>query len=175
MNTVLIIALAFAGCFRGGVPKGFAQSQCAPTEDSPPMRQYDASERGPNYHNLEEEEHGLRGDERFRSLSPQMQQRLLWRLHRFNCLPPEQRQRILRSISDIPTPTPAQVEKARELIRKMKQLPPERRRMVITAIRDLHAFPREQRERVINSDQFRDMYSQGERDIIRETFQSQLA
>jgi len=47
--------------------------------------------------------------------------------------------------------------------------------MVITAIRDLHAFPREQRERVINSDQFRDMYSQGERDIIRETFQSQLA
>ena len=141
-----------------------------PPQNPPSVAWYDTAERASSCGDLKKEEHALQRDKNFRSLSPQMRQRLLWQVHRFNCLPPEKRERILSSITDVPGPTPAQREKARELLGKMKRLPVERRRMVMEAIRDLHTLPRAQRERVINSDQFRGMYTQGERNIICDTF-----
>ena len=164
-----LLVLVFSG-FRGGVPDGFARSQNMPTQDSPSVAWYDTAERTPGCRDLKKEEHALQREESFRRLSPQIQQRLLWQVHRFNCLPPEKRGRILSSIADVLGPTPAQREKARGLLRKMKQLPAERQRVVIEAIRDLHTLPRAQREGVINSDQFREMYSQGEHDIICDAF-----
>jgi hypothetical protein len=39
--------------------------------------------------------------------------------------------------------------------------------MVTTAVRDLSAMPPEQRDRIINSDRFKGMFSPQERDIMR--------
>jgi hypothetical protein len=49
----------------------------------------------------------------------------------------------------------------------MRQLPPDRQRMVTTAVRDLRAMPPDQRESVINSDRFKGMFSDQERDMMR--------
>ena len=49
----------------------------------------------------------------------------------------------------------------------MRQLPPERKRMVTTAVRDLASMPPDQREKVINSDRFKGMFSDQERDMMR--------
>jgi hypothetical protein len=47
--------------------------------------------------------------------------------------------------------------------------------MVITAVRDLRAMPPDQRERVISSDRFKGMFSDQERDMMREATRLPLA
>ena len=63
--------------------------------------------------------------------------------------------------------TPNQKQQARQVFGQMQQLPSDRRRMVSTAVRDLRAMPPPQREQVINSDRFKNMFSPQERDIMR--------
>ena len=55
----------------------------------------------------------------------------------------------------------------KEQVRQMQQLPPGRRRMVTTAARDLAAMPPQQREQVINSERFKRMFSDQEREMLR--------
>ncbi len=54
-----------------------------------------------------------------------------------------------------------------EQVRRIQQLPPDRRRMVRAAARDLSAMPEEQREQVINSERFKGMFSDQEREMLR--------
>jgi hypothetical protein len=63
--------------------------------------------------------------------------------------------------------TPEQKEQARQVFNQIKQLPPNRQRMVNTAIHDLRAMPPEQREQIINSDRFKGMFSDQEREMMR--------
>jgi hypothetical protein len=63
--------------------------------------------------------------------------------------------------------TPGQKQQALQIFGQMRQLPPDRQRMVRTAVRDLAAMPPDQRERVIDSDRFKGMFSDQERGIIR--------
>jgi hypothetical protein len=71
--------------------------------------------------------------------------------------------------------TPGQKEQAREVHGRMQELPAERRRMVTTAVRDLSAMPQEQRDRIIDSDRFKGMFSPQERDIMRKAARLPLA
>src|SRR5262249_34859371 len=64
--------------------------------------------------------------------------------------------------------TPQQKQQALEYRSQMRQLPPDRQRMVKTAVRDLRAMTPDQRERVINSDRFKGMFSDKEREMMRE-------
>lgn len=63
--------------------------------------------------------------------------------------------------------TPEQKQQARQIFGQFRQLPPDRQRMVKTAVEDLRAMPPDQRERVINSDRFRGMFSDQEREMMR--------
>lgn len=63
--------------------------------------------------------------------------------------------------------TPEQKDQARQVFGQMRQLPPDRRRMVTSAIRDLRAMPPAQRDQIIDSDRFKGMFSDQERDIVR--------
>ena len=63
--------------------------------------------------------------------------------------------------------TPQQKQEARQIFGQIRQLPPNRQRQVTTAIHDLRAMPPDQRERVINSDRFKSMFSDQERDMMR--------
>jgi hypothetical protein len=57
----------------------------------------------------------------------------------------------------------------------MQALPPDRQRMMKTAIGDLRAMPPDQREKVLDSPRFQSMFSDQERNMLRETTKLPLA
>lgn len=114
-----------------------------------------------------EQERALQNDPGFRHLSPPQQQRLRQRLQHFSSLPPQRQLQVLNRMETWEHLTPEQKQQARQTFAQMRQLPPDRQRMVRTAVRDLASMPPAQRERVIDSDRFKGMFSDQERDIIR--------
>jgi Protein of unknown function (DUF3106) len=122
-----------------------------------------------------EQERALENDPAFRRLPPERQQQLRQRLERFSNLPPQQQLRVLNRMETWEHLTPEQKQQARQIFGQMRQLPPDRQRMVRTAVRDLAAMPPDQRERVINSDRFKSMFSDQERDMMREASKLPLA
>lgn len=115
----------------------------------------------------EEREHALQNDPAFRRLPPARQEIYRQRLERFSNLPPQQQLRVLNRMETWEHLTPEQKQEARQLYGQFRQLPPDRQRMVKTAVEDLRAMPPEQREQVINSDRFKGMFSDQERDLMR--------
>jgi hypothetical protein len=123
----------------------------------------------------DEQERALQSDPEFRSLPPARQQRLIQRLQHFSSLPPQEQLRRLNRMDTWEHLTPEQKQEAREVFGQMRQLPPDRQGMVRTAVRDLRAMPPDQREKVINSDRFKSMFSDQERGIMREVTRLPLA
>jgi hypothetical protein len=115
-----------------------------------------------------EQERALQNDPAFRHLPPERQQQLRQRLEHFSNLPPQQQLRMLNRMETWEHLTPQQKQQARQIFGQMRLLPPDRQRMVRTAVRDLAAMPPDQRERVINSDRFKGMFSDQERNLMRE-------
>lgn len=116
---------------------------------------------------LNEQQRALQNDPQFRHLSPQQQQQLEQRLQHFSNLPPQQQQRMLNRMETWEHLTPEQKDQARQVFGQMRQLPPDRRRMVTSAIHDLRTMPPAQRDQIIDSDRFKGMFSDQERDIVR--------
>lgn len=114
-----------------------------------------------------EQERELQNDPGFRRLPPQQQQQLRQRLQHFSNLPPQQQLRMLNRMETWEHLTPEQKQQARQVFGQIRQLPPDRQRMVNTAIHDLRSMPSDQRERVINSDRFKGIFSDQERDMMR--------
>ena len=158
--------LAHAGVFRA--PQ---QKHSAP----PPQRQFAARPHGHagdwlrRYKDLPpaEQERELQSDPAFRRLPPERQQRLRQRLQHFSSLPPQQQLRMLNRMETWEHLTPEQKQQARQIFGQMRQLPLDRRRMVMTAMRDLRGMPPDQREAVIDSDRFKGMFSDQEREMMR--------
>jgi len=71
--------------------------------------------------------------------------------------------------------TPEQKQQARQIFGQMQQLSPDRRRMVHKAIDDLRAMPHDQREQIIDSDRFKAMFNDQERDLMRSATRLPLA
>ena len=122
-----------------------------------------------------EQERELQNDPAFRRLSPEKQQQLRQRLQHFSSLPPQQQLRVLNRMETWEHLTPEQKQQARQIFGQIRELPPPRQRAVNTAIHDLRAMPPEQRERVINSERFKGMFSDQERDMMREATRLPLA
>ncbi len=97
------------------------------------------------------------------------------RLNNFNSLPPDEQQRRLNRIETWEHLTPQQKSQARQLASQWQQLPQPRKQMMKTAIGDLRAMPPDQRERVLESDRFKGMFSEQERNMLRETTKLPLA
>jgi Protein of unknown function (DUF3106) len=123
----------------------------------------------------EEQERALQNDPNFRRLSPQQQQHRLEQLREFSSLPPAQQLRILNRMETWEHLTPEQKQEARQVFGQMRQLPPDRRRLVHKAIDDLRGMPPDQREQIINSDRFKGMFSDHERDVMRDATRLPLA
>ncbi len=122
-----------------------------------------------------EQQKALQSDPQFRKLPPQQQERLQNRLQRFNNLPPQQQQRILNRAKTFNSLSPQQQAQVRQLNSQWKQLPAERQQMMKTAIGDLRAMPPDQREKVLDSPRFQGMFSDQERNMLRETAKLPLA
>jgi Protein of unknown function (DUF3106) len=122
-----------------------------------------------------EQQKALQNDPQFRKLPPQQQQRLVNRLNNFNSLSPQAQQQRLNRIETWEHLTPQQKSQARQLASQWQQLPAQRKQVMKTAIGDLRAMPPDQRERVLESDRFRGMFSDQERNMLRETTKLPLA
>jgi hypothetical protein len=124
---------------------------------------------------LADQQKALQSDPQFRRLPAQQQQRLENRLQHFNSLPPQEQQRRLNRIETWEHLTPQQKTQARQLASQWQQLPQQRRQMMKTAIGDLRAMPPDQRERVLESERFKNMFSDQERGMLRDTTKLPLA
>jgi len=122
-----------------------------------------------------DQQKALLNDPQFRKLPAPQQERLENRLQHFNSLPPDEQQRRLNRIETWEHLTPQQKAQARQLAGQWKGLPPERRQMMKTAIGDLRAMPPDQRERALESARFKSMFSNQERDMLRQTTKLPLA
>jgi Protein of unknown function (DUF3106) len=116
----------------------------------------------------DEQESALQSDPAFRRLPAERQQRLRERLQHFSTLSPQQQLRVLNRMETWEHLTPAQKQEARELFGQLRALPPDRKQVVTTAIEDLRGMTPEQREQVINSDRYKGMFSDQERDLMRD-------
>ena len=114
-----------------------------------------------------EQERELQNDPAFRRLSQEKQQQLRQRLQHFSSLPPQQQMRMLNRMETWEHLTPEQKERARQIFGQIKALPPARQRAVNTAIHDLRTMPPDQREQVINSERFKGIFSDQEREMMR--------
>jgi hypothetical protein len=122
-----------------------------------------------------EQQRALHSDPGFQHLPPAQQQQLEQRLNHFSNLPPQQQLRMLNRMETWEHLTPEQKQQARQVFNQIKQLPPDRQRAVNTAIHDLRPMSTEQRERVIDSDRFKGMFSDQERGLMRGATQLPLA
>ncbi len=114
----------------------------------------------------EQKQKDLQNDPKFKSLPPERQQQLLNRLQKFNSMTPDQQQKILRRMEVWEHMTPEQHQQARGLMDRMRALPDERRNAVRDQFRILGPMTPDQRQRAMNSDQFRRNFNDDERDLI---------
>src|SRR6201993_2002316 len=115
----------------------------------------------------EEQERALQNDPAFRRLPPMQQERLRQRLQHFSSLSPDEQLRMLNRMETWEHLTREQKQQARQIFSEMRELPPARRYQVRQAIRELRAMPPDQREHEIDSDQYRNRFTDHERDMIR--------
>ena len=103
------------------------------------------------------------------------QYRLLNRLNHFSSLPPWQQERELNRMETWEHLTPNQKMRARQLYQQFRLLPPERRAAVDRALRGMRGLNPEQRDHLINSDQYRRVFSSQERWMLSEAAHLPLA
>jgi molecular chaperone DnaK (HSP70) len=114
-----------------------------------------------------QQEQQLKQDPAFRNLSPEKQNQLLDRLREFNSQPQEKKQQILNRMETFEHLTPEQQETARNLFQRYHNLPEDQRTKVSQAYRRLRGMPPEARNQMMNSEEFRNDYSEEQRDLLR--------
>ncbi len=103
----------------------------------------------------------------FRSLSPDKQNHLLDRLRKFNSQPPEKKAQILNRMETFEHMTPEQQQTARSLYCRYRSLPEDQKAKISQAYRQLRGMPPSAREQLLNSDEFRNNFTDDERDLLR--------
>lgn len=110
----------------------------------------------------------LRENEGFRQLPRGERQRILHRIERLSRLPPEQQRRVLerfRLFGELP---PREQSRARAVYRQWQQIPPPRRRELLDEFDGLRDAEPEDRRKRFESREFKDSFSERERDILKE-------
>ncbi len=114
----------------------------------------------------DQQRQALQNDPDFQKLPPQRQTQLLQRLQHFSSLPAQQQERILSRMETWEHLTGDQKQQAKALFQQIQQLPPPRRRMLSKAVRGMRDLTPQQREDLINSDQYKSMFSDHERELL---------
>ena len=115
----------------------------------------------------EQQKEFMRTNPRFQNLPPRQQENIQRRLEQFNSLPPERREALRERFDLFRQLSPEQQEHARALYGQWRQYPPERRRELMREFRQLlDASPEERRQRM-EGDEFRNRFSDQERETIQ--------
>jgi hypothetical protein len=120
---------------------------------------------------FDQQQKSLESDPDFKKLPPERQERLKQRLQNFNNLPPDQQQRILQRIDKFEHMTPQQRAQARALWDRMRLFPQERRGLVRQQIHAFAAMPPDQRQRAMNTDEYKAQFNSDERDVIQRSLE----
>ncbi len=110
----------------------------------------------------------LENDPKFKKLPPERQAELRERLQKFNSLTPQQRERALQRMRYMATLTPEQRQQVREASQQLQGLPQDRQIMVHKALRHLRQMPPEERQQVLQSNRFRENFSEPEQKILNQ-------
>ena len=111
----------------------------------------------------------------FRHLPPERQEQLKNRLQRFNSLPPDQQNRVLKRMETWEHLPPAKQQEAMGIYDRMKSMPADRRMMMRSAYRNLESMSPQEQQRVMESDRFKSMFSDNERDLLKRSLDLNLA
>lgn len=114
----------------------------------------------------EQKQKALQDDPKFKSLPPEQQERLKSRLDWFNSLSPDRQQKILNRMAMWERMSPEQHQRARALTERLRGLPDERRSAVRKQCRMMGDMSVNDRQKTMNSDQFRKSFNDDERDIV---------
>ena len=114
-----------------------------------------------------DQQKALNNDPEFKKLAPERQQQLRKQLEDFNKLSPEEKDRVIRNMQAFDRLPPDQQRHLREIQGKLRDVPDDRRKMMQTALRSLRQMEPAEREQVLNSDKFKGMFNDNEREIMR--------
>ncbi len=159
-------------------PPSQPAQRSAPTPQSSSGGNYAFHPKGPGPHRGDwlrrymslppnEQEQQLQRDPSFRSLPAEKQNHLLDRLRKFNSQPPEKKAQILNRMETFEHMSPAQQQTARSLFGRYHSLPDDQKTKVSQAYRRLRGMPPSARNDLLNSDEFRNNYTDEERDLLR--------
>ncbi len=154
------------------------RSEASPANAQSSTNSYQFQPKGPGPHrgdwlrkygNLPptEQEQQLKQDPAFRSLSPEKQNQLLDRLRKFNSQPPEKKAQILDRMETYEHMTPEQQASARNLFQQYHSLPEDQKTKVSQAYRRLRGMPPEARNQVLDSEEFRNSFTDEQRALLR--------
>lgn len=115
----------------------------------------------------EQQQQFMRNNPRFLSLPPLQQQRIRERLEQFNSLPPARQQALRERYELFRQLPPEQQNEARALYRQWSQYPPDRRQALLRGFRRLRDAPPGQRQQMMESEEFRNRFSDGEQQTLR--------
>ena len=108
----------------------------------------------------------LENDPAFKRLPPDKQEALRNRLRNFNNLPPEKREQALQRMQFLASLTQQQREQLRNASQQLKSLPQDRQVAVHKAVRHLRQMPPDERKQVLDSDRFKNTFSDQEQKLI---------
>ena len=117
---------------------------------------------------LEQQEKALENDPRFKKLPPDRQNALRERLRKFNSLPPEQRDLALKRMNFWASLTKEQRQQLRDANQKLQALPEDRRVAIHRALRHLRQMDPQHRQQAMQSDRFKNAFSDQEQGILKE-------
>jgi hypothetical protein len=121
------------------------------------------------YQNLtpQEQDRLLSSDPQFQQLPADRQSNLRNHLRNFTNLPPEKKQQMLDRMTKFENLPPAQREQLKKLHQQMHQISENRRDVVKAEARNLREMSPQDRERALNSDRFRNSFSDVEKNLIK--------
>lgn len=114
-----------------------------------------------------QQEQQLQQDPAFRGLPAEKQKHLLDRLRNFNSQPVDKKEQILNRMETYEHLTPVQQEAAQNMFQRYRNLPTDRRQQVSRAYRRLRGMPPDARAQLLSSDEYRNNFSDDERDLLR--------
>jgi hypothetical protein len=178
----LSVGLAAAQGGRPSEKKDDKRKDAPPVVNAPrfvsPGRQHGPVFRGPGPHmgdwlrrneNLppDQQLRKLEQDPDFLRLPQERQERMRRRLQNFINLPPEQKDRILQRMETFEHLPPDQQQRLREMFHQFRALPQDRRSELNHAFQQLQGLSPEERQKVLDSPQYRNNYTEQERDLLR--------
>lgn len=113
-----------------------------------------------------QQEQTLEKDPSFQALPPDTQKHLLDRLRSFNSLAPDKQKKILNRMEIYEHLPPEKQAEANSVYQRYHSLPSDQRSQVSQGFRKMRDMTPEQRTQYINSDEFRNSFSEQQRDIL---------